>query len=279
MTSQYSARVQDVGGLVRQGKHRQAQVVLQLLGVILQAALKMRLLTHNPARAIERPRRAREEMRTLTVPEIGRLLDCLDGSWAKPIIGLLLSTGLRRSEALGLKWSDVKLERGELAVRRSYHKLVGNVTALAEPKTTRSRRTLALDKGTLRLLADHRVRMVRDWALLGRHVHDEDFVFARMDGTPWPPMSVSQAFRRAAAREGIKVRLHDLRHTNASLLLHAGVNARVISARLGHASAAFTLNVYSHLMPDSDRDAAEKLGTVLDGAAARSLPAIAGASS
>ena len=262
-----------VGQLVKQGKVRQAQIVLQLMGVIMGAALKMGLVMSNPARAVERPRQRKAEMQILSLPDIEKLFAALEGSWVKPVIGLMLSTGLRRSEACGLRWADVSLTRREITVRRTRHMLVGRVEDVGEPKTPRSKRTLALDHGSVSLLGQHRERAEREAAMLGREITEDDYVFAWPDGRPYRPDSIGHAFERAAEAIGSAVTLHGLRHTNASLLLDAGVNLRVISARLGHTNAAFTLSVYSHLMADSDRDAAEKLGTVLNGSVAVALPA------
>ncbi len=262
-----------IGELIKQGKVRQAQIVLQLMGVIMGAALKMGLVMHNPARAVDRPRQRKAEMQVLSLPDIERLFAALEGSWVRPVIGLMLSTGLRRSEACGLQWADVNISRGELTVRRTRHMLIGRVEEVGEPKTPRSMRTLALDHGSVSLLRQHRERSGREGAMLGREITGDDYVFAWADGRPYRPDSIGHAFERAAEAIGSRVTLHGLRHTNASLLLHAGVNLRVISARLGHASPAFSLAIYSHLMADSDRDAAEKLGTVLNGSVAVALPA------
>jgi len=137
---------------------------------------------------------------------------------------------------------------------------------LGTPKTARGRRTIALDAGTIRALRDHRERQDEEKAAAGRGYDDHDLVFAREDGSPIHPDVYSQSFRRIVKRLGLPyIRLHDLRHTHATMGLAAGIPVKVISTRLGHATTAFTMDVYMHVVPALEDSAAEQIADLIFG--------------
>jgi integrase len=174
------------------------------------------------------------------------------------------TTGMRRGEVLGMRWRDLEFETRQLAIRQTLVS-VNYELSFAEPKTARGRRTIALDAATIQLLARHRDNQVAEQLIVGRRL-EHDLVFTKIDGQPIHPDYFSQLFDRTVARIGLpKIRLHDLRHTYATLSLAAGVPAKVISTRLGHSTVAFTQDVYIHAMPDLETDAAEHMGTVILG--------------
>jgi len=166
-------------------------------------------------------------------------------------------TGLRRGEVCGLQWSDIDLDRGVLQVRRALV-VSGQRVIEGEPKTRRSRRTVNLDPGTVTSLRAHRRTQLEQRMMVGAGFTDRGFVFCSPEGQPWHPGVVGRAFTRKVRSmpELPQIRMHDLRHGHASHLLAAGVNVKVVSERLGHASTSFTLDTYGHVLPGQQADAA-----------------------
>jgi integrase len=165
-------------------------------------------------------------------------------------------TGMRRGEVCGLCWDDVDLEAGRLAVRRALipH---GSGVIISEPKTAKGRRSIALDPGTVEALKTQAQRQLADQGEKGAAWSDSGYVFTKESGEPWHPQMVSRAFHQALVAAKLpEIRLHDLRHTHATLALRAGVHPKVVSERLGHATIAITLDTYSHAIPAMQEEAA-----------------------
>ena len=176
----------------------------------------------------------------------------------------LIWTGLRRSELLGLRWSDLDLDVASLQVRQSLVRLQDGTYVFEEPKTFKGLRTLDLAPSTCLSLRIHRENQQHDAGLLGIPLSEANLVFGHPDGSPRTPSTVTQQFRRIAKRAGFSdIRLHDLRHTHASLLLQQGTDMKTISTRLGHASIAFTMDTYAHLLPGMQKSAMEKFESAL----------------
>ena len=176
---------------------------------------------------------------------------------------LAATTGLRRGELLGLKWSVVDLEAGELQVTATLQRVRG-VTSLVPPKTDRSRRKISLPPTALDALKRQRKAQAERRLLLGAAWIDLDFVIDRGDGEHMDPDVLSTGFRRAAAAAGVNgARLHDLRHAFATTLLAAGVNVKVVSEALGHSSTAFTMDTYQHVLPTMGEQVASAIETAL----------------
>jgi integrase len=173
---------------------------------------------------------------------------------------------MRRGELLGLRWRDVDLEAGRVSVTRSLVS-VRNRLSFSEPKTRRGRRSIAVDSGTVAQLRAHRKRQAEERLALGLGRPGRDaLVFTDPLGEPVKPDSFSQFFdRRVKQLELPRIRLHDVRHTHATLALEAGIHPKVVSERLGHASVAFTLDTYSHAVPALEEQAAEQIAAVLRG--------------
>lgn len=166
----------------------------------------------------------------------------------------------------GLRWADLDLDGERLTVRHTIttvdHKPVeGGV------KTPRSRRAIDLDAGTVTALRTQRKAQLEQRMLMGSGYTDRGLVFAMPDGAAWNPDTIGQAFERAVDRSGLRrIVLHGLRHSHATHLLAAGVNPKVVSERLGHASVSFTLDTYGHVMPGQQADAAAAVAILVDGA-------------
>ena len=235
-----------------------------LIREALSHAVKWGLLTRNIAEAVDAPRPSRREMQALTSEQVHYLLDsCRDTPW-HPMIHTLIWTGLRRSELLGLRWKDVDFDLASLHVVQVLHRLNNGKYIYQEPKTAKGRRAVALSPTSCVLLRAHGERQERDAGLLAKPLTGDSLVFGHVDGTPRAPATLTHAFSKLAKRIGLfGVRLHDLRHTHASLLLQQGVHPKIVSERLGHANIQITLDTYSHLLPGMQEAAVDAFGKAL----------------
>lgn len=205
--------------------------------------------------------RATTDIETWTYEELNRFLIHSDEDADWVLWHVAAFTGLRRSELLALKWSDLHLKADPptLEVRRV---LVRGSDGLVfeEPKTPRSRRQITIAEPTARVLREHRTRQKRDarWFAGGDYRSDLDLAFARADGTPIRPERITRRFKDLVANCDVRpITFHGLRHTHATLMLAGGTNPKVVTERLGHHSEGFTLRTYAHAMPGMQRDAAE----------------------
>lgn len=246
-----------------------------LLRSALSQAVKWQTIARNVADAVDPPRARRKEMRALTGPEVHRLLEaCEDTPW-HPMFHTLTWTGLRRSELLGIRWKDVDLNLATLRVVQTLQKLNDGTFIIQEPKTASGRRTIALSPASCLVLRAHREKQERNAALLGISVTEDALVFSHPDGSPRVPSTLTLAFRRLTRRIGLEgVRLHDLRHTMASLYLEQGVNPKTVAERLGHASVTITLDLYSHCLPGVQEAAAAQFDAAMEAAKSASTEVV-----
>jgi integrase len=177
---------------------------------------------------------------------------------------LLATTGMRRGEALGLRWKDVDLDHGRLRVVQTITQIRSKVT-IGEPKTTSGRRSIALDEATVAVLREHRKAMLEERMLVGPDFSDEGLVFHQPDGACLRPDAVSAQFLRRVEQYGLtRLTVQGLRHTWATLALEQGIHPRVVQERLGHSTIAITLGIYSHVSPTlHDEAAASVAGQIL----------------
>jgi integrase len=204
-------------------------------------------------------------LRTWTAAELRGFLAATAGTSLGPLWAVAAGTGMRRGELLALRWADVDLDACVLQVRLSLTRVRGE-PRLKDPKSGRARR-LRVDGHVRAALCEQRDRQARD---ARRHGplwrNDWDLVFTTKVGAPWHPDAISRAFRLACLDAGAPVlRLHDLRHTHATLLLEAGCPVKVVSERLGHASVTLTLDVYSHVLPTMDDEAVARFAAHVHG--------------
>jgi integrase len=217
-----------------------------------------------PARRPTHPRRS--ELQTWTAEELRRFLDSVRDDRLFAAWRLAALTGMRRGEVLGLRWADLDLEGGWLAVRQTLV-VVANHPQLSRPKTTRGRRQLALDPSTVAALRSHRRIQAAERLAAGPAWTTNDLVFTRQDGTPLHPEYVRRLFDQYLRRAGLpRIRFHDPRHTHATLALQAGVHPKVVSERLGHTTVAMTLDTYSHTIPALQQDAVTTVASLVNGA-------------
>jgi integrase len=178
-----------------------------------------------------------------------------------------LAVGLRQSEALGLKWTDIDLDRGTLAVRRGLHRVTGQGLVFEEPKTERSRRLLVLPEPLVVELRAHRAAQAREKAVAADYWTDHGLVFTNELGGPIDDRNDYREWQKLLRAAKVRrVRLHDGRHTAATLLLAEGVHPRVVMELLGHSQMRTTTDTYSHVMPALAREAADRMGSALFGA-------------
>ena len=234
-------------------------------------AVRWGRLARNPADAADPPRGTSSgspNMVTWSAQELARFLDgarTTDRHWAAYL--LLATTGMRRGEALGLRWADLDLAACRAAIRQTVV-TVNHEVRFGTPKTAKGRRTVTLDAVTVAALREHRKAQTAERLLIGAGWRDHDLVFAKVDGTPLHPERFSREFTRRLARLGLPpIRLHDLRHGWATMALAAGVHPKVVQERLGHASISITLDTYSHVSPALHGEAAETVAALVFGTA------------
>lgn len=227
-------------------------------------AERLELIDRNPAARAKAPTGVRTEASTWTGEEVNRFLAVVADDPLYALWVVLATTGVRRGEALGLRWSDVDLKNHTLSVAQTIT-TVGHRVVVSPPKSDRSRRRLGLDPDTVRVLQDHKHAQERDRKLLG--VEPSVLVFTDEDGGPIHPSAVTRRFKRLVKASGLPPLKgpHDLRHTWASLALAAGIHPKVVSDRLGHSTIAITIDTYSHAIPSLDADAAATVARQLFG--------------
>jgi len=236
----------------------------RILSKALDQAIKMGLVVRNVAKLITPPRVARAKINVLDADEASKLLDIASNTVYYPLFAMLLYTGLRRGEAIALRWKNIDLLRLELYVVESAYR-IRKEFIITEPKTLHSKRAVSLSPSLANLLLEYREDQELMRKQLGNPLTEEDFIFSWPDGRPMDPDVVTQAFHRIAGKAGLKnVRLHDLRHTHATLMLKAGIHPKVVSERLGHANIGITLDIYSHVLPGLQEAAAEKFDRIFE---------------
>ncbi len=258
-------------------KPRTVRYVHTIIHAALKDAVRWRRLPMNPAdqstppssKAAKAP-----EMRVWTGPQLATFLDRLEGNRYRWSWLFLATTGCRRGEALGLRWQDVDFDRKVVSIRQELIPLtkpggVGREGRIV-PRTKSERpRVIELDSPTLAALRSWRVEHAKERLLVGDAYEDHGLVFCWPDGRPYHPEAFSKSFdrkiRQAAFADLPVIRLHDLRHTWATLALVAGVDVKIVSERLGHSSPLITWQTYQHVIKGMQTDAAEKVAALIFG--------------
>ena len=254
-----SGRRDGKGGLSAQTARHHDRV----LNVALKRARSLRLISSNPVDDVSRPKVDHREIEVLEPDESAALLVAARDTRLFPIVFLTLGTGLRRGEVLGLRWSDVDLERRTLTVAQSLEQTRAGLSFKA-PKTRRSKRTIALSPSLVEELHGHRAKQAAERLALGLRRDPNGLVFTRIDGDPFWPDSVTKAFAKLITKAQVRrITFHGLRHTHATDLLRAGVHPKIASERLGHASISITMDTYSHALPGLQEDAAQRIDAAL----------------
>lgn len=244
-----------------------ARTVAHLHAVLrnaLEHAVREDLLVRNVAKQVQVSPGHTDEVEPLSIEEARQLLKAVRTDRLCALYAVALSVGLRRGEALGLRWVDVDLDTGVLRVRQTLQRQNGRLEYVP-PKTPRSRRTIPLLPGMVAALREHRTRQDAERVTAGERWHESGLVFTTETGTPVEPNDFSRAFVRTCERAGLRrIRLHDLRHTCASMLLAQGAPPRVVMEILGHSSLDMTMNTYAHVMLDAQRKALRGMDDLFD---------------
>lgn len=229
----------------------------------LTTAMRRRLVQWNICQQLELPRERPDPRKVWDVDEAKRFLARAQGDRLAALWRIYALVGMRRGEALGLRWSDVDFDGATLRIARALVE-VGGRRVWSEPKTEQGRRTLHLDPGTVEALRVHRAQQARERLALGGDYEDNDLVFSQPSGAPLWPGAVGKRFGKLAGEAGLpSIRLHDLRHGAASLALASGVDLKTVSAMLGHASIQITADLYTHVLPATAREAAVRVAELV----------------
>ncbi len=223
-------------------------------------------VARNVCALVDAPSVEREEIRPLAAEEARRVLEAARGCRIAARWSVALALGLRQGEALGLAWDAVDLDLGTLTVRQALQRQPGVGLVIVQPKSRAGRRTIALPGPLRDALRAHRKAQLAERMAAGSQWHEHDLVFCQVDGRPIDSRSDHRAWRALLSDAGVRqARLHDARHTAATLLLQQGVPARVAMEILGHSQISLTLGTYSHVVPEVAEDAARRMGEALWG--------------
>ncbi len=253
------------------GKKKQSglssRTVHYIYGILSEAfshAVKTGLLYRNVATAMNPPRVDHKTIPTLAPEQLATFFGAAKTTNDYPLFYLLIHTGLRRGEALALKWKDIDLgATGYLSVTHSLNRM-GGKTLIKEPKTAAGKRRVALSTSLVLVLRQHREAQEALRASLNTTLTDDDYVFCHYNGSPLDPSTISHNFAKTLKKAGLpSIPLHGLRHSHATYLLTAGVHPKIVQERLGHSSIQVTLNTYSHVAPGLQEAAAQKLDEFL----------------
>ena len=237
--------------------------VRRILGRAMEQATQWGLIARNPVRLVDGPQVTRKEIEPLDVDQARALLAAIRGDRLEALYTVALALGLRRGEALGLKWEDVDFELSAVHVRRALQRADG-AFRFVDVKTKKSRRVVPLPLVALRALQKHQRRQAHERELAANLWTDLGLVFCRPNGAPLDPDLVTDKFQRKLKQHGLPhQRFHDLRHACASLLLAQGLDLKVIQEILGHSTITITANLYAHVLMGLKRQAASQMDCAL----------------
>ncbi len=245
-------------------KPKSVRYVLGTLRASLNQAVRWGLISRNPATLVDGPRVEQYEINPLSPDEARAFLASVKGDRLEALYSVALTMGLRQGEALGLRWQDVDLDMGYVRVTKQLQRIDGTLQ-LVEPKTKRSRRTLALPSSIRTALVQHRDGQRDERTAAGERWIDTGLVFTTTEGKGLDGTAITKQFHSKLEQAGLpQRRFHDLRHSCATLLLVQGVSPRVVMDLLGHSQIGLTMNTYSHVIPDLRRDAAQRMEDLIN---------------
>lgn len=246
---------------------RTVQYAHAVLRRALGQAERWGLVTRNVARLVDvpRPRANPAKVHALTVDQARQLLAAAKGDRLYGLYVVVLMLGLRRGEALGLRWSDVELDAGTLRVEQQVIRVPGQGLVVSPlPKTASSRRINHVPGFAVEVLRQHRLRQLQERLSVGERWHEHDLVFPSTIGTPLEPRNLTRHLHQLCKTAGLPPeRFHNLRHTAASIGFAEGLDPKMIQHMLSHSSIGVTMDTYTHLVPGLQKDAAERIGKAL----------------
>ena len=237
----------------------------RVLSQALKYGRKWKIISHDPLEFVNRPSKRNVEIETLDKKQLQRLLDYAEG-WTYDLIYLAVNTGMRRGEIMGLRWSDIEFQNKMIRVRQTLVISQEQGTIFKKPKSNSSIRGIDITEDVISLLKKRKKQQNENKLMLGPdYIDDYNLVFSKDNGDKFYPKVASDRFNRVAKKAGLEqFTLHSLRHTHATLMLQAGVHPKVIQERLGHSDISTTLNIYSHVIPTMQKEAAEKFKNFLE---------------
>jgi integrase len=231
----------------------------------LTVAVKMGWVIRNVAGLVSPPRHVPKEMHAWSIEEARRFLEVADDSAHGPIWLVAITAGLRKGELLGLRWCDVNWERGTLSVRQNVGTVHGAIE-IKPPKTAAGKRDVHVPAEVLEALKAHKARQNEQRLSLGKVWQDHDLLFPSAIGTPIHPDNLDRDFHALVKQAGVpRIRIHDVRHSYATLAIDMGAPIKAVSEALGHADIATTLRTYTHVLENQRVEVAEKVGAALFG--------------
>jgi integrase len=236
---------------------RTVRYIHTILHKCLAQAVKFGLVARNVADAVETPPPDRRVVKPLTTEQVARLVELLKGDRLLPLYMVYIGCGLRRGEALALTVDNIDWENGIIRVEKTIQAISGKGLVVGEPKSESSRRPVAMPEFVRRALAEY---------LFTRNVKSQ-YVFCTSRGTPFSPRNIVRHFKRLLKKAGLpqSTRIHDLRHTFVSFLLAQNVPPKDVQVIAGHADFSTTMDVYGHLMPGAQHEAARKMDRMFPG--------------
>jgi integrase len=235
-----------------------------ILHKALNQAVKWQFLYKNPAEHVTPPKLNLKEKSIWTIEEASHFLKYTQKEHYYIAYLLAIHTGMRQGEILGLRWKDCDLEKGLLRIQQTLGRTRKGLM-FQEPKTRGSKRVITLTNQVLDALKRHKAKQNQQKLLLGRGYQDHDLVNSTLEGKPINPRNLIRNFHRMIEKSGVpKLRFHDLRHTHASIMLQLGEHPKIVSERLGHSRTGVTLDIYSHVIPNLQADAAKKFGDAMN---------------
>jgi integrase len=255
-------------GRRKDGSSLSPRTVLHMHVVLKSAltqAMKWELLARNPSDAVDPPKVERGKMATYDLARTAELLDAVRGTRLMIPIMLAVLCGLRRGEIAALRWRHIDLRAAQTAITESAEQTKAGVR-YKEPKSGRAR-TVALPALVADALRLHRVQQAEELLKLGVRLTDDSFVVAQADGSPLRPHSLGQEWVRFLAKAQLpRIKFHNLRHSHATHMLLSNVHPKIVSERLGHSKIGITLDLYSHVMPNMQEDAAARIDEAVQAA-------------
>lgn len=236
----------------------------RMFHLALKHAVNWQMINNNPTNYVTAPKRNKFEVKVWDADTANSFLENIYGTNLYIPVMLALTTGMREGEIAALKWNNINFKEHFISVTHNFQR-VGNNYELKPPKTAKSKRNISMLDLTFKSLKTYRKSQIKNMLKSKTTYSDEGFVCAWDDGRPYRPHYIADMFRSSVKNLGYPViRFHDLRHTHATILLSKGVNPKIVSERLGHSTVSITLDIYSHVLPNIQKEAVEKLNSIFN---------------
>jgi integrase len=249
---------------VKEGLSAQTVHILHaILHKALHDAMLSNIVARNVSDNVSLPRIEKHETQTLTVQQAQMLFESVQGHPLEALFIMALTTGMRQGELIGLRWRDISFEHSSINIHRTVTYAAKRGFIISEPKTTASRRKIAISSFLIEVLKQHQAKQKEARTKARGHWKENDLVFCNGHGEFLHPASLVWTFRNLLTKAGLeRIRFHDLRHSAATILLTMGVHPKVVQELLGHSTIRLTMDTYSHVLPSIQAEAIDKLGSL-----------------